>query len=199
MFKKSIITLLLLIVFGFNAYAQDKCNTYSEPSIGVTFCAPQKWTIRKREDNPYAKIFGETSNGLTPNINLQTGSFTDSLSKVTDSGVENVLKTKGTDGISKVELKSKSEFAADTQGFKVVYHIEVDGLNLRTIQYFFKGLGDTKIVVTATLPMSDADALEGIVDASLKTFKVTSKPVKIGTNKVSSVSKTFFLKQQDHS
>lgn len=182
MFKKSIITLLLLIVFGIQAHAQEKCNTYSEPSIGVTFCAPQNWLITKNEGGQYSKIFGERHQDFTPNINVNAVTYAASLSKTADEVVKDLLKTKGYGKASRIEVKSKIEFAAETKGIKVVYDGEFNGLNVRTIQYFFKGLGNTKIAVTATLLLSDADTLEKLIDASINTLKITDKPVvRIGT------------------
>lgn len=188
--SKIFIPFICAIFFASAIHAQDKCdNIYSEPSIGVTFCAPQKWTIIKEKSAPHAKIFGPRNDGVTVNINVQTESFIGSLSEYTDVGVEYFLKIKGEYGLSKLEVKSKSEFAADKKGFKIVYDAEVKGVNLRVIQYSFKGLGDIKIVVTAFLSSLDADALEKVVDASIKTFKITAvKPIGIKTRKISSGS-----------
>ena len=173
MLKKSIITLSFLIIFGFTVQAQDKCNRYSETSIGITFCAPTNWLIKKAEGEPYADIYGEARNGLAPNINVQAGPFKGTLSEATDSGISVVLKSKG-NGVTEIEVKSRSEFAAaNTKGFKVNYDSEVRGINIRSIQYFFSGKGDTKIVITATLLLSDVEKLESIIDESIKTLKIS--------------------------
>lgn len=176
MFKKLIVALLFPIIFGFVANAQDKCNTYSEPSIGITFCVPQKWIIKK-EDKSYANVFGEPRNGFTPSINVQLASFDRPLSEYVDGATEYLVKTKVEGTVSEIKIKSRSEFAAEAKGLKIVFEVKADGLNIKTIQYYFKGLGNAVIIVTATLPLSDADGLEELVDSALKTFKVTTNPV----------------------
>ncbi len=181
MLKNLIATISLLIIFGFNIYAQDKCNIYSEPSVGVTLCAPQKWTVLKKEGEPFADIFGEINKGQTPNINMRIAYIAVSLSEYVDGASDFILKNQGRLGITNVKVKNRSDFVASIKGIRVVYDAEVNEMNLRVIQYYFKGLGEAKIILTATLPLSNADELEKVVDESFKTFKVDNKPIRIGT------------------
>lgn len=173
MFKKLVVTLLFLLVFGIAANAQDdKCNLYSEVSLGVTFCTPPDWEIT--ESDPYPVTFGERKNGFTPNINLRASPFNGTLAEAVDSSIGAMKKAPDSGGeITKVVLNSKSEFTAgNLKGFKVSYDTAMRGFTFRSIQYFFSGKGKTVIFLTATMLLSDAGQLEEIIDNSIKTLKI---------------------------
>ena len=176
MCKKSIVTLLFLLVFGIAANAQDnKCNVYSETSLGITFCTPPDWEITP--SNPYPVTFGARKNGFTPNVNLRASPFNGTLTEAVDASIAGMKKAPNSGGeITKVVLNSKSEFTAgDLKGFKVSYNTTMRGVNLRQIQYFFSGNENTVIFLTATMLLTGANQLEGIIDTSIKTLKITKE------------------------
>lgn len=173
MLKKSIATLLFLLVFGIAADAQDnKCNLYSETSLNLTFCTPPDWEIT--ESNPYPVTFGERKNGFTPNVNLRASPFNGTLAEAVDASIAGMKKAANPRGeITKVVLNGKSEFTAgDLKGYKVSYNTTMRGVNLRSIQYFFSGEGNTVIFLTATMLLTSANQLEEIIDTSIKTLKI---------------------------
>lgn len=176
MFRKSIVTLLFLLTFGIAADAQDnKCNVYSETSLGITFCTPPTWEITPA--NPYPVTFGARKNGFTPNVNLRASPLSGTLTEAVDSSIAAMKKAPNSGGqITKVVLNSKSEFTAgDLKGFKVSYNTTMRGVALRQIQYFFNGDENTVIFLTATMLLTSANQLEKIVDTSIKTLKITKE------------------------
>jgi hypothetical protein len=176
MSKKLIITVLFLLVFGIVSHAQDKkCNLYSEISLGVTFCTPPDWEIT--DSNPYPVTFGERKNGFTPNVNLRTSLFNGTLVEAVDSSIAGMKKAPNSGSeITKIAFNGKSEFTAGKlKGYKVSYNTTMRGVNLRSIQYFFKGEGNNIIFLTATMLLSSANELEEIIDDSIKTFKIENR------------------------
>lgn len=174
MYNKSFLALLLCLFLGTVSLAQkDGCEKYSIPSIGISFCTPTGWTIEKKSTgNDIVK--GRTRDGLTPNINVRSADYAGTISKFADGSIAEVLKTKP-EGVSSIALDSKSDFSAGKlQGVKSVYKIDVRGYRIKSIQYFFSGRADTKIIITATLLWSDAEELEGLIDDSMKTFTVSN-------------------------
>lgn len=175
MLQKSIFILLFLLTFAFSSYAQESCNKLTESSLGISFCAPPKWTIVLKEGRKYQTVFGEEIGGLTPTMNIQAGTFSGSLSKYVKAGVDYLLQNYKTETkATSVELESQTNFTAGSnRGFRVVYNsVYQEGLKLRTIQYAFNGKGNTKIVITATMPLSDKDVLEKVFDDAVKTIQV---------------------------
>jgi hypothetical protein len=172
MLKKSVVTLLFLLVLGFTSFAQKEgeCEKYTDASLGISFCAPSGWTVGSVPGKSYV-IAGASRDGLTPNINVKSAAVPGALSEIVDLSVKEILKLKP-GGADKVELKSRSAFrAGKASGFKAVFSFVVNGINVRSVQYYFSGKEQTKIVITATLPF-DADELESDVDEAVKTFAV---------------------------
>ena len=153
--KLSIIAIFIVLVLGTNACSQSKdlCNKFSEPSIGVSFCAPSGWIIQKADDG-YQTAFGEERNGFTPNMGVTTATATGSgsLSEFVKKGVEGLRQNpQYLKNASSVESIDYSEFAATSvSGYKIVYDfIGVEnGKKGRSIQYIFDGKGNTKIIIT---------------------------------------------------
>lgn len=178
MLKQSIFIFVLIIASSLSACAQqpqDSCNKYSETSLGVTFCAPLKWIIRKEAGEDYQKVFGEEKNGITPNINIVAANYDIALSelatKMKDYIVTNLYKEKG---YSSINFESQSEFEAkNRRGYRMVYVPESKGNKLRVIQYLFAGKGNMKIVVTASSEYSDKDLKDKVFDDAMKTFEVS--------------------------
>ena len=148
--------MLFLLVFVFGAQAQKaECDKYSDASLGISFCAPTDWTVGTIPGKS-SVMTAETRDNFTPNINVRSA----------------VLKAKPA-GATKVELESQTAFTAGrAQGIKAVFSVEYQGLDIRTIQYYFSGRGETKIIITATILLSQADELESDIDDAIRTFEV---------------------------
>lgn len=178
MVKQSIFILLFFIASSLSACAQqpqDSCNKYSEPSLGVTFCAPSKWTIAKKPGATYQEVFGEEKNGITPNINVVAavyeGELAELATKMADEIVTNLYKEKR---YLSIKLENKSEFAAKTmRGYRMAFVPEAKEGKLIVIQYLFAGKGNMKIVVTAFSEYADKDVMGKIFDDAMKTFEVS--------------------------
>ncbi len=178
MLKRFIFILILLTAFSLSACAQqpkDSCNKYSEPSLGVLFCAPSNWTITKESGETYQRVIGGNKNGIAPIINIMSGNFDLTLpelvTQMKDYTMTTLYKEKG---YSSINFEGQSEFQAKTQrGYKIVYIPESNGNKLRVTQYLFAGKGKVKIVVTASSVYSDKEVMDKIFDDAMKTFEVS--------------------------
>lgn len=177
MVKQSIFILILFLTTGLSACAQqsqDSCNKYSEPSLSVSFCAPPKWTIVKKPNEPYQKVVGEEKDGLIPNIGITSGDYNGSITEFAIKGLDYLVKNYKEKGYTSVTVESQSEFGTKTtRGYRVVYNSEIQGRKLRLIQYIFAGKGNNKLVVTAYSLPSDKDVMDKVFDDAMQTFEVS--------------------------
>ena len=180
MVKQSIFILILFaasVVSACSQQPQDSCNKYSESVIGVSFCAPTKWTIIKDAGEPFQKVVGEEKQGLVPTISIAIDNYDGSLKEFATKSLDylkknsNELKQRG---YSSVDVENQSEFAAkSTNGYRFAYNAQHKDGGVRLIQYVFAGKGITKIVVTAYWLPSDKDVLDKVFDDSMKTFEIS--------------------------
>ncbi len=166
MLKQTIFILIVFITVGLSACAQkpqDVCNKYSEPSLHISFCAPPKWTIVKKPGVTYQEVFGEEY-GSTGNINVVAAKYErkliDLATEMNDLIGPDYAKENGYDS---AKFESRSEFSAKTaHGYRSTYISETKGLKIRTIQYLFSGVGEMKIVITATTSAEDKEVFDKI-------------------------------------
>ena len=118
MLKNSIFFLILFVASGFSACGQkleESCNKYSEPSLGISFCAPPKWTIIKKPNQLYQQVNGEDKNGKSSNINVVASDYEGDLTALAVMMTNELTTNYAKDnGYSYIKFESKAEFSAKT-------------------------------------------------------------------------------------
>lgn len=175
MLKKASIAFLFVFLLGLTSFAQETCNKVLEKDGGFSFCAPLNWTVSREAGEKYQTIAGETVNGVSPNMNIKDEVSKIMLSDYVAASIKNILADVKKIGASSIKLESQSDFAAASmRGFKVVWQVDVNGIKIRSIQYFFSGKNDRKYIVTGTALEADKEVTDSIFDKSVKTFELTN-------------------------
>jgi hypothetical protein len=173
MLKKASIAFLFVFLLGLTSFAQETCNKVLEKEGGISYCAPLNWTVTKEAGEKYQTIFGETVNGLTPNMNIKDETAKAALSDYVELSNKNILAGVKEIGATSIKLESQSDFAATSmRGFKVVWQVNVNGIKVRSVQYYFSGKNDRKYVITGTALAADKEVMDSVFDKSMKTFEL---------------------------
>ena len=171
---KLIFAIATVLVLALTAAAQSDCELIKEDFGGFSLCAPAGWTIAGPPGEIYHVAYGAAEDGFTPNINFKSHGNDLSLAEFTNSGIEILLASAETFGFSNVRLKSRSRFVTNARsvGVKVVFLSEVQGLKLRTVQYYFARKDGDKLVITGTTLENRGAALELVFDRAVRSLKL---------------------------
>ena len=178
MLKKYSYILLLVISAASLVNAQnaaDKCTTLSEPSLGLSFCVPQKWKIVKDKNDAYQKILGEVYNNLTPIMSVDVIIDKSPLPAFVAKKMDGLYRNyKNTANIASVEPARQTKFnAGKLRGYKAALGTSSQkGSKFWAIFYFFNGKDNQKIVLSALVPFGVKDELEKVLDDAVRTLKI---------------------------
>jgi hypothetical protein len=165
---------LFIFLLTLTCYAQSECKRNVEPVGGFSFCAPDDWTVTEKEGEKYKIVFGARREGLTPNINIKDDANAALLADYTAASIKYILSHYQEVGATSMKVLTQDDFITTTgvHAVKVIYHAEVKGLIIRTIQYFFDGKAGQKLIVTCTALEADSGVLDPIFERALKTFRL---------------------------
>jgi hypothetical protein len=66
--KKTLLVILVAVLFPLAAVAQETCQRHAEPKGGFSFCPPEGWAIKEDPKLEYKILIGPPSDDFAPNL-----------------------------------------------------------------------------------------------------------------------------------
>jgi hypothetical protein len=164
----------LVFALALSGFAQQVCKRHVETAGGFSFCPPDGWTAGERPDQKYKVWFAPPAKEFTPNINLKDDENPVALAEYVAVSLKYILANKEKVGAESIELLDQSDFvtASGLTGIRMAFRTHYKGLVVRTIQYYFNGKKDQKLIVTVTALEADRETLDPVFDHAVKTFQL---------------------------
>jgi len=174
---RSLLLLGMLLPGASGIAAQEVCKRNLEPQGGFSLCVPDGWTVSEKEGEKYKLFFAPAAERFTANINMKDGVSAMALGDYATAGVDHILKNYTQFGATSVKALTRDSFTAKTglAGIKATFRVEYKGLLIRTIQYYFSGNAEQKLILTCTLLEADQATLDPVCDRAAKTFQLEAK------------------------
>jgi len=171
---KSLLLLGVLLTGASGAVAQEVCNRNLEPLGGFSLCVPGGWTASAKEGEKYKLLFAPPAERFTTNINMKDAVSALALGEYATASVDYILKN-----FPQMSVKALTKDSFTTQtglaGFRATFHAEHKGLLIRSIQYYFSGNAEQKLILTCTGLEADQVTLDPVCDRAAKTFQLEAK------------------------
>lgn len=166
-------TAVVFLLTGMNQ-AQNSCQRHVETGGGFSICIPAGWKVEEKEGQKFKFLFGTSGQRFTPNINFRDHNDSRLLDDYATAGIDYLLENYKVVGADSVKLVKREPFttASGASGVKVALRSEYKGLLVRSLQYYFNGKGDQKVIMTATALEVDQATLDPIFDEAAKSFRV---------------------------
>jgi hypothetical protein len=167
-----------LIAFVIFAVAQgvaaQNCIRHVEMQGGFSVCIPDSWTVRDAQNEKFKQIFGQATDGFTPNINFREETTTTPLSSYVAAGIRNILASTEKLGATSIEPLGQSDFTTDSglRGIRAVFQTLFKGHLVRTIQYYFDGGNGRKLIITSTSLDKNKEVFDRVFDRNAKSFRL---------------------------
>ncbi len=141
---------------------------------GYSLLPPAGWSLPTSTEPSF---IAPALNGITSNLSIDLDTFSGTLN---DFSNQQLAATRSS--MPDATRVSQSEFrtSAGQVGIKHVVKTSFNGQDLRISQYLFEH-GDRKILVTAGIHVRNFEALDGLIDSSVKTLELTQASVPIRT------------------
>jgi hypothetical protein len=154
--------------------AQDSCPRHVETGGGFSICVPIGWKVEAREGQKFKLVFAPRGERFTPNLNFRDDNDSRLLDDYATAGIDYLLEHYKDVGADTVKLLKREPIttAAGVSGVKVTLRSEFKGLLVRSLQYYFDGKDDQKVIMTATALEADQVTLDPIFDQAAKSFRV---------------------------
>jgi hypothetical protein len=125
------------------------------------------WQIQEIPGLQFKVLMGPVEPGFACNMNFIPENAPLDIAAYTDANI-NTLKAMFQD----FRLLGKQEFNTNggLQGFKITHENRQGNLRLRQYQYFF-GNGNSKIVITGTVPVNSGQRYDAMLDACARSFR----------------------------
>ena len=164
---------VVLLLTGINQ-AQDSCQRHVETGGGFSICVPLGWKVEAREGQKFKLVFGPPGQRFTPNLNFRDHNDSTLIDDYATAGIDYLLEHYKDVGADSLKLLKREPFttAAGDSGVKVTLRSEFKGLLVRSLQYYFNGKGDQKVIMTATALEADQVTLDPIFDQAAKSFRI---------------------------
>lgn len=168
-----VLVAFVIFVFAHGAAAQN-CIRHVEMQGGFSVCIPDSWTVREAQNERYKQLFGQATDGFTPNINFRDETTTTPLSSYVAAGIRNILASTEKLGATSIEPLGQSDFTTDSglRGIRAVFQTMFKGYLVRTIQYYFDGGNGRKLIITSTSLDKNKEVFDRVFDRNAKSFRL---------------------------
>ena len=165
--------LLLFPIATVVAQHQDECKRDSEPVGGFSFCVPEGWSIKARENEKYRALFAPAVDNFTANINFKDEESRLALANYVGSSIKTIVNSAAKLEASSIKLVGWTDFATTggLNGNRVVFETEYKGMLIRTVQFYLDG-GERKFVLTGTCMVKDKDKFDVVFESTAKSFRL---------------------------
>lgn len=165
---------ILILIAAHHTPAQQLCNRHVESQGGFSMCIPDGWIVRERENQKYQVMYGQRSDGFTPNINFKEEMAAMALSDYVAAGTRNMLATKEKLGADSIEPLGQSDFTTEVglRGIRSIFLTSYKGFWVRSIQYYFDIGNGRKIIITATNLEKNKEVFDRVFDRAAKSFRM---------------------------
>jgi hypothetical protein len=167
--------LAVLILAGARSLsAQQTCTRHVELQGGFSMCIPDSWIVRERQNEKYKALFGQASDGFSPNINFRDEMSTMTLNDYVAAGVRQILSSTEKLGATSIEPLGQSDFTTDSglRGIRAVFQTVFKSYLVRTIQYYFEDGTGRKLIVTCTSLAKNKEVFDRVFDRTVKSFRL---------------------------
>ena len=160
------VALLLTIVCG-GCRGKARRQHY-EKAGRFSYDPPETWQIVEFPGLKYRISHGPRQNEFAPNINVVDEAFAGPLADYVDANLENMEKF-----FVRLDILKREDFQTEDgqAGVRVITENEQQGRRLRQTFHFF-GEGNRKYVATCTALAEGGEALDGVFEKSMKTFRI---------------------------
>jgi hypothetical protein len=174
------IALILFFAVPARCVAQAVGARLIESEGGFSFCPPAGWTAKQLPGMKYRIAYGSPVDGFAPNVNAVDEQFVGTLEAYVDNSIKALPSLYERAGMKNFRNLSKSEFTTvdNERGFKVVIESEMNGRAVRQTFCVFAGKGDTKLLLTYSVPARGGELFDRLVEESARTFKIESEATK---------------------
>ncbi|MDX6693564.1 MAG: hypothetical protein QOF02_1167 [Blastocatellia bacterium] len=174
MMKRLLSAAVLVFVLSLCAVAQDVCQRHVEPLGGYSLCVPQGWSIEEKEGQSFKSIFAPRAEKFTPNLNVKEDTNAAPLADYAAASIKYVLAHYEEIGATSLKLIEQSNFRTTSglSSVRATFSTEFKGLTIRTLQYYFSGKNNQKLIVTATFLEESKASLDPVFDRALKSFQL---------------------------
>jgi hypothetical protein len=143
----------------------DCAARYAEPTFAI--CPPIGWTAGEFGGFKYKFLFAPPANDFRSNLNFMEEKTALALTEYVDLSIDTLKKM-----IKNVKILKRESFSAkNVKGERVVTQSVQYDLDMRQIVYVFDMGKSTKMAISCTALLSEADKTVALCDAALKTFE----------------------------
>lgn len=173
--KKALSLFAVILTFTLAAAAQDVCKQRAATGAGFSFCLPEGWLAETDPGDKYPSYSSPAGAKARGNLNFKDvvseTALADFVTASNKYSLENLTKN---DDVKSLKLLSRADFitAAKDKGEKLVYLMEYKEFTMRSLQFYFAGKGNRKIIMTFTSLDADKDVMEKFVDDTIKTVQL---------------------------
>lgn len=172
--KRLLSAAVLVLALSLGGLAQGVCQRHAETLGGYSLCVPQGWTVEEKEGQKYKLIFAPRDETFTPNINVKEDTNALALADYVAASLKYVGDHYQEIGATSVKMLGQSNFRTTSglTAIRVAFSTEFKGLTIRTLQYYFSGRNNRKLIVTCTFLEEKKVALDPVFDRALKSFQL---------------------------
>ena len=167
--------IFLLLAATTQAVAQDRQERYEESAGGFSFAVPAGWSISGVLMNAqYRVVSGVRSNYYTPSIAANDEAFRGQLKDYAARAQRTLAASLKPLGFSGVKLMRRADFATDAGpvGIKMTHTMSAGGREFAESRYIFDGRRGRKLTFTCRTLAAEAEEIEPLCDASMKSLKL---------------------------
>ena len=162
---------MVFLLWRYQVQRKTAGETISLPGV-FSYQVPIGWKqkkLGKKTDFVQGECFKDSMDDFPVVIYVLVYHLSGSLAEFVKSNEINLRRPVGLETFQIVDEESFVT-ASEASGKRIAVTCKPGNENLRQTFYFFRGSGDTKLVVTATCPADSGVAYASIFDSILKTF-----------------------------
>ncbi|HEY0405581.1 MAG TPA: hypothetical protein VGC89_07620 [Pyrinomonadaceae bacterium] len=174
MMKRLLSAVVLLLALALCGFAQGVCQRHSEPLGGYSMCVPPGWSVEEREGQAFKMFFAPRDETFTANINVKEDTNAALLPAYAEASIKYVLGHYAEIGATSIKLVEQANYRTTSglSSIRVAFSTEFKGLLIRTLQYYFTGSNNHKLIVTCTFLEANKVGLDPVFDRALKSFQI---------------------------
>jgi hypothetical protein len=159
---------VLLLTIAYGGCGDNAPRQHYEKAGGFSYDPPETWQVVEYPSLKYRISIGPRENEFVPNINVVDEAFSGQLVDYVDGNLENMKRV-----FVRLDILKREDFQTEDgqAAVRVITEMEHYGRRLRQTFYFF-GKGKRKYTSTCSALAEEGEALDGIFEKSMKTFRI---------------------------
>ena len=177
MMKRLLSAVVLVLVLALGGFAQGVCKRHVEQQAGYSICVPPGWTVEEKENQKYKLLLAPPEAGFTPNIHFIDELNAAPLADYVTGSIKYATEHYEQIGATSMKVVSQSNFRTTSglPAIRVAFITEFKGVMVRTLQYYFEGTDEQKLIVTCTFLEEEKAVLDPVFERALKSLRAENK------------------------